>query len=113
MSKKFCKWYKTLVVILGTIGCLGSLYIAYARTSSVVSLDNSNIQVVRFFRMVIISWLIILSVCLLLYGVGIIIEMLQSINDNILSPQNKDDKSNIETNNRINNNNFILILNGV
>lgn len=105
MVKKVGRLYKMIVIILGSLSCLGSLYIAYKKSSSIVSLNDSSIQSITFYRIILISWLIIFTISLLLYGIGIIIESLSSINDNIISLKDKGEISDVEYHNIMNNSN--------
>ncbi len=105
MKKNTGKLYKLFVLILGVFGLVGSGYLAYIQSSSITSLRNNDIlQLAAFLKLLIFFWLIILTICMLLYGIGIIIEILQSINDNLnlsISGNEKKDISNLEQNDEL------------
>jgi hypothetical protein len=83
MKKNLGKIYRTMVIILGVLACLGSTYLAYYQSNNIFSLKDKNIQSATFIKYIFIYWIIIFIVFLLLYALGFIIEFLQSIDSKL------------------------------
>lgn len=78
------KIYKNLSFIFGTFGGVVSLFFAYLQSDSIITVTKySNIKYIYFFRHLLLYWSYLFIVCFLLYAIGHIMEILQSIDKNI------------------------------
>lgn len=84
MKKNIGKIYRIVAAILGVIACLLSTYFAYYQSKNIFSLKDKNIQTITFIKYIFIYWIIILIVFLFFYGIGFVIELLQSIDSKLL-----------------------------
>ena len=84
MKKSPAKVYKILAFILGGVGGVGSLVVAYLRSASIIASSNlSEFKSVSFFKNLLLYWFCVFVICLLLYAAGYIMEQLQSINQEL------------------------------
>lgn len=84
MKNNLGKIYKMLAIIIGLIGVIGNFVFAYCRAASITGSFNVKFMKSYIFFGTFLSYVFtIFIVCLIIYGIGHIIEILQSINKNM------------------------------